>query len=117
MLLGNSGDDVLMKLLRWRASERGWVLNEYAMGERVPDVMPREWIVKVRDECLDFALALVYCLLPAIALGDKLPSPLRLPLPISSLPSALALPLPLHLQSPLPVPSLPPPLALPLPLP
>ena len=42
MLLGNSGDDTLMKLLRWRAAEKGWVLNEYGMGERIEDVNPRE---------------------------------------------------------------------------
>ena len=41
MLLGNSGDDTLMKLLRWRAAEKGWVLNEYGMGERIEGVNPR----------------------------------------------------------------------------
>ncbi|WWC67248.1 uncharacterized protein I206_101155 [Kwoniella pini CBS 10737] len=35
MLLGNTGDDRLMKTLRYRAIQKGWVLNEYAMGERV----------------------------------------------------------------------------------
>ncbi|WWD06269.1 hypothetical protein V865_004358 [Kwoniella europaea PYCC6329] len=35
MLLGNTGDDTLMKTLRYRAIQKGWVLNEYAMGERV----------------------------------------------------------------------------------
>nr|XP_018266221.1 uncharacterized protein I303_00194 [Kwoniella dejecticola CBS 10117]OBR88379.1 hypothetical protein I303_00194 [Kwoniella dejecticola CBS 10117] len=35
MLLGNTGDDRLMKTLRYRAMQKGWVLNEYAMGERV----------------------------------------------------------------------------------
>ncbi|WVW81337.1 hypothetical protein I302_103328 [Kwoniella bestiolae CBS 10118] len=35
MLLGNTGDDTLMKALRYRAIQKGWVLNEYAMGERV----------------------------------------------------------------------------------
>ncbi|WVQ94237.1 hypothetical protein IAU59_001315 [Kwoniella sp. CBS 9459] len=35
MLLGNTGDDTLMKILRHRAMARGWVLNEYAMGERL----------------------------------------------------------------------------------
>jgi DNA polymerase beta len=34
MLLGNSGDDNLMKLLRWRAMEKGLALNEYGMGKR-----------------------------------------------------------------------------------
>jgi len=34
MLLGNSGDDSLMKLLRWRAMEKGLALNEYGMGKR-----------------------------------------------------------------------------------
>lgn len=42
MLLGNSGDDTLMKLLRWRAADKGWVLNEYAMGERIEGVNPRK---------------------------------------------------------------------------
>nr|XP_019006078.1 uncharacterized protein I203_01400 [Kwoniella mangroviensis CBS 8507]OCF69539.1 hypothetical protein I203_01400 [Kwoniella mangroviensis CBS 8507] len=35
MLLGNTGDDTLMKTLRYRAIQKGWALNEYAMGERV----------------------------------------------------------------------------------
>jgi hypothetical protein len=39
MLLGNSGDDMLMKLLRWRAIAKGWTLNEYGMGERTEDVV------------------------------------------------------------------------------
>lgn len=34
MLLGNTGDGRLMKIMRWRAIQRGWVLNEYVMGER-----------------------------------------------------------------------------------
>jgi DNA polymerase beta len=34
MLLGNSGDDNLMKLLRWRAMGKGLALNEYGMGKR-----------------------------------------------------------------------------------
>ncbi|OWZ80601.1 DNA polymerase beta subunit [Cryptococcus neoformans Bt85] len=34
MLLGNTGDGKLMKIMRWRAIQRGWVLNEYVMGER-----------------------------------------------------------------------------------
>lgn len=37
MLLGNTGDDGLMKVLRWRAMEKGWVLNEYGMGPREGD--------------------------------------------------------------------------------
>ncbi|KAK8844691.1 hypothetical protein IAR55_006540 [Kwoniella newhampshirensis] len=37
MLLGNTGDDRLMKILRYKAMENGWVLNEYAMGERMSD--------------------------------------------------------------------------------
>ncbi|WWD22757.1 hypothetical protein CI109_107250 [Kwoniella shandongensis] len=37
MLLGNTGDDRLMKILRYKAMEKGWVLNEYAMGERMSD--------------------------------------------------------------------------------
>ena len=39
MLLGNSGDDMLMKLLRWRAIVKGWTLNEYGMGKRSEDVV------------------------------------------------------------------------------
>ncbi|WWC85402.1 uncharacterized protein L201_000265 [Kwoniella dendrophila CBS 6074] len=35
MLLGNTGDDRLMKTLRYRAVQKGWVLNEYEMGPRV----------------------------------------------------------------------------------
>lgn len=33
MLLGNTGDDALMRLLRWKAGEKGWMLNEYGMGK------------------------------------------------------------------------------------
>lgn len=32
MLLGNTGDDELMKILRRAANDKGWTLNEYAMG-------------------------------------------------------------------------------------
>lgn len=32
MLLGNTGDDELMKILRRCANGKGWVLNEYCMG-------------------------------------------------------------------------------------
>lgn len=39
MLLGNSGDDSLMKLLRWRAMEKGLALNEYGMGKRSNEVV------------------------------------------------------------------------------
>lgn len=39
MLLGNSGDDSLMKLLRWRAMEKGLALNEYGMGKRSSEVV------------------------------------------------------------------------------
>lgn len=39
MLLGNSGDDSLMKLLRWRAMEKGLALNEYGMGKRSDEVV------------------------------------------------------------------------------
>ncbi|ORY23556.1 hypothetical protein BCR39DRAFT_561926 [Naematelia encephala] len=35
MLLGNTGDDELMKYLRVRALEKGWVLNEYGMAKRL----------------------------------------------------------------------------------
>lgn len=41
MLLGNSGDDTLMKLLRWKAIEKGWSLNEYGMGKRSEDEVSR----------------------------------------------------------------------------
>lgn len=34
MLLGNSGDDLLMKIVRNKAISKGWLLNEYGMGER-----------------------------------------------------------------------------------
>ncbi|GAA6025529.1 hypothetical protein JCM8202_001224 [Rhodotorula sphaerocarpa] len=34
MLLGSSGDSLLMKLLRWRAKQKGWCLNEYGMGDK-----------------------------------------------------------------------------------
>lgn len=37
MLLGNSGDDMLMKILRWTALGKGWTLNEYGMGKRSED--------------------------------------------------------------------------------
>jgi hypothetical protein len=39
MLLGNSGDDSLMKSLRWRAMEKGLALNEYGMGKRSNEVV------------------------------------------------------------------------------
>jgi DNA polymerase beta len=34
MLLGNSGDDLLMKIVRNKAMSKGWLLNEYGMGVR-----------------------------------------------------------------------------------
>jgi len=34
MLLGNTGDDNLMRILRAKALEKGWILNEYGMGDR-----------------------------------------------------------------------------------
>ena len=37
MLLGNTGDDILMRLLRHRALAKGLILNEYGMGERAGD--------------------------------------------------------------------------------
>jgi len=35
MLLGNSGDSLLMKLMRHTAKKKGWCLNEWGMGEKV----------------------------------------------------------------------------------
>ena len=32
MLLGNTGDDALMRILRCKAISKGWRLNGYAMG-------------------------------------------------------------------------------------
>ncbi|GAA5867476.1 hypothetical protein JCM3774_002915 [Rhodotorula dairenensis] len=34
MLLGSSGDSLLMKLLRFTAKQKGWCLNEYGMGDK-----------------------------------------------------------------------------------
>ncbi|GAA6047698.1 hypothetical protein JCM3770_001725 [Rhodotorula araucariae] len=34
MLLGSSGDAMLMKLLRHTAKQKGWCLNEYGMGDK-----------------------------------------------------------------------------------
>jgi DNA polymerase beta len=44
MLLGNSGDDLLMKIVRNKALSKGWLLNEYGMGKRevVPGATTRE---------------------------------------------------------------------------
>lgn len=33
MLLGSTGDSLLMKLLRYTAKQKGWCLNEYGMGD------------------------------------------------------------------------------------
>lgn len=38
MLLGNSGDDLLMKIVRSKANSKGWLLNEYGMGERTTPI-------------------------------------------------------------------------------
>jgi DNA polymerase beta len=38
MLLGNSGDDLLMKIVRSKANSKGWLLNEYDMGERTTPI-------------------------------------------------------------------------------
>jgi DNA polymerase beta len=35
MLVGNTGDDQLMRRLRFKAERKGWVLNEYEMGPRL----------------------------------------------------------------------------------
>lgn len=35
MLLGSTGDALLMKLLRHTAKQKGWCLNEYGMGDAV----------------------------------------------------------------------------------
>ncbi|WVF66629.1 hypothetical protein IAT40_001369 [Kwoniella sp. CBS 6097] len=53
MLLGNTGDDTLMKILRHRAMAKGWVLNEYAMGERLSNDEGTEIIVKSEKEIFD----------------------------------------------------------------
>ncbi|WRT63278.1 uncharacterized protein IL334_000181 [Kwoniella shivajii] len=53
MLLGNTGDDRLMKSLRYRAVQKGWVLNEYAMGERVEGSDGGEIIVNSEKEIFD----------------------------------------------------------------
>lgn len=34
MLLGSSGDSLLMKLLRYTAKQKGYCLNEYGMGDK-----------------------------------------------------------------------------------
>ncbi|GAA5954542.1 hypothetical protein JCM8115_004619 [Rhodotorula mucilaginosa] len=34
MLLGSTGDSLLMKLLRFTAKQKGWCLNEYGMGDK-----------------------------------------------------------------------------------
>jgi len=34
MLVGNTGDTQLMKMLRGRANEKGLTLNEYGMGKQ-----------------------------------------------------------------------------------
>ncbi|OCF42147.1 hypothetical protein I317_03998 [Kwoniella heveanensis CBS 569] len=53
MLLGNTGDDTLMKILRHKAMAKGWVLNEYAMGERLSNDEGTEIIVKSEKEIFD----------------------------------------------------------------
>ena len=35
MLLGNTGDSMLMKLMRHIAKKKGWCLNEFGMGQKV----------------------------------------------------------------------------------
>lgn len=37
MLLGTTGDALLMKLMRHTAKKKGWCLNEFGMGEKVSD--------------------------------------------------------------------------------
>lgn len=57
MLLGNTGDGRLMKIMRWRAIQRGWVLNEYVMGERdgvsLSHSKCRIWVTDVRTVGLE----------------------------------------------------------------
>lgn len=67
MLLGNTGDGKLMKIMRWRAIQRGWVLNEYAMGERDGDsaVMKKGTEFAVKDEKEIFQLLGLPYLLPS----------------------------------------------------
>jgi DNA polymerase beta len=49
MLLGNSGDDTLMKILRWRVISKGWTLNEYGMGQRTEDIVSPVVLCAGRD--------------------------------------------------------------------
>ncbi len=58
MLLGNTGDDTLMKILRARAIHRGWVLNEYGMGVREGDKTSSPFAVQPQRgnaDCLQIA--------------------------------------------------------------